>query len=187
MKKEQRNILIALVILLLLFITYKVVKGNGNGGGGGTGTDCDAREPIGCWSGCPSPSNSTFYTSSCGISDDCGDSTNYPYDVAPMCPSEDDDDDVWTGEENDAWLEDDFLTDDDLATGDIIGCTNYVAINYDPDATIPCNNGYDNDCCSYSSTNDTTVFGCCNPFDPAYMPSCPNDSNCVCHTSECLW
>ena len=185
MKKNQRNILIALVILLLLFITYKVVKGNGNGGGGGTGTDCDAREPIGCWSGCPSPSNSTFYTSSCGISDDCGDSTNYPYDVAPMCPADpsENPDDNWVVIDDGGGILDDPL-DNGLA---IEGCTNYVAINYDPNATVSCNNGYPNDCCSYASTNDTTVYGCCNPFDNAYMPSCPTDPNCVCTPSQCLW
>ena len=47
------------------------------------GTVCD--QAIDCWSDCPNPSSQTFTTASCGIVDDCGDSTGFPNSQAPMC------------------------------------------------------------------------------------------------------
>jgi len=78
MKKQNRNILIGVAILILLYLwwdsTRKKVRENGNGGGTGGRTLCYSNCDAGSYTSLSS-------TSPCGT----GDAANYPLQDAPIC------------------------------------------------------------------------------------------------------
>ena len=166
-QRDIRNIIIAIAIILLLWVIVK--KQDDSPMPLGDEDDCqDYIEPIECFSNCPHPQSGIFFTSACGVQEDCDDSSGFPNYNAPNC------------DPLDPTPIDDGQLDDPIWGFDILGCTDAIATNYDPSATT------DDGSCNYNlSTNDVSTFGCCIPFSNNFDPSCPSDPMCTCANYLC--
>ena len=122
---------------------------------------CD--QAISCWSDCPNPTEQTFTTASCGIVDNCGDSTGWPLDQEPVCPAP------------------------------IDGCTDATAVNYDPNASNDDGSCYYNPGCTDSGASNydpaadfddgsciAVTGGCLDPNADNYNPNANvSDDSCI--------
>ena len=182
-KKSSKIILVILVVLLFVWYTYSTESEK---------TDCNSREKKLCWTGCDTtflpdrlpndpPESSMMITNECGV-DSWGCSPMaemYPNDESPegaanSCPIIDPPPPPPL-EEWDSGFDTGFDTGDpaipDINVGlGTYGCTDPLALNYDPNAGAT-----DYSCIYNISTNDVSTFECCDPTSPNFVSSCYNE------------
>ena len=97
----------------------------------GTDTSCCCLNDVAidCWTTCPNPQSQTFTTASCGITDSCGDSSDYPLSAEPMCAQP-----IDGCMNQSAYNYNPSATNDDGTCCLTAGCMDSQATNYDPDA-----------------------------------------------------
>ena len=120
---------------------------------------------INCWSDCPNPQQQSFMTESCGIVDDCGDSTAFPNSQQPPCAPVPGCNDPTAINYNPA------ATSDDGTCCFVSGCTETSAINYNP---LACN---EDNSCIYD------VWGCTDPQATNYYAGASQDDGTCTYSS----
>ena len=125
----------------------------------GTDTSCCCLNDVAidCWSTCPNPQSQTFTTASCGITDSCGDSSDYPLSAEPMCAQP-----IDGCMNQSAYNYNPSATNDDGTCCLTAGCMDSQATNYDPDA---CHD--DGSCAVTVQTQNLSCWTGCNPQSTA--------------------
>jgi len=191
-KQKKQGRIIVVILLILLFVFYSISKDDvddrtddADDNDSGYPVECQTRELIECFSGCPNPQASFFKTLTCGVQDLCGNSTTHEHAMPPPCappPAEEPINDfvltedgnttnVSTGSSNNTQ---DALDNSGWGLG-VYGCMDPLALNYNELA------GASDGSCYYSIVNDAFIYGCCNPNSSNYDSSCFSNAICTCN------